>query len=163
MSNYSDNSVDLIYGEREIGQLSFDDAKKVLNECYRILRPGGVIRVAIENLGIGAAVLNHVWKQKGLCSERRLRLCLRQCGFRGFESRHQGESRHAELCFLETRPESTLIVEARKQSEKKDNPNAHQEQLNRYLGTKHSLAVANGTAAIHLALLGGLSISDSDS
>lgn len=47
---YKDNSVDFIYSEHFIEHLSADEAKSFFKECYRVLKPGGVIRTATIDL-----------------------------------------------------------------------------------------------------------------
>jgi SAM-dependent methyltransferase len=41
LSDYADNSVDLVYSGQSIEHVSLDEGDKVLAEVYRVLRPGG--------------------------------------------------------------------------------------------------------------------------
>jgi predicted SAM-dependent methyltransferase len=45
-----DESFDLIFSEHMIEHVPFDDGMRMLRECYRILKPGGCIRIATPNL-----------------------------------------------------------------------------------------------------------------
>lgn len=47
---FKNNSVDCIYSSHTLEHLYFDDAKKLLNECFRVLKPGGLIRVVVPDL-----------------------------------------------------------------------------------------------------------------
>ena len=43
---FEDNTFDYIYSEHMIEHLSYDGIKNYISECYRCLKPGGVIRTA---------------------------------------------------------------------------------------------------------------------
>jgi predicted SAM-dependent methyltransferase len=45
-----DGSIDIIFAEQLIEHLSLDDGRKMLRECYRVLKPGGKVRLATPNL-----------------------------------------------------------------------------------------------------------------
>jgi predicted SAM-dependent methyltransferase len=47
---YADSSVDLIFNEHFIEHISREDGRKFLAECYRVLKPGGVLRVSTPDL-----------------------------------------------------------------------------------------------------------------
>jgi SAM-dependent methyltransferase len=51
---HSNNSVDHIYCSHVLEHLSFEDARKVLKECHRVLKPGGCIRIVIPDLKVFA-------------------------------------------------------------------------------------------------------------
>jgi predicted SAM-dependent methyltransferase len=46
----SDNSIDLIYSEDLIEHLEFAESRQLLRESYRVLRPGGIMRLMTPNL-----------------------------------------------------------------------------------------------------------------
>lgn len=48
--NYKENSVDIIFTEHVIEHLKKDDGYNLLKECYRVLKPGGGIRVGWPDL-----------------------------------------------------------------------------------------------------------------
>ena len=43
-------TVDFLYNSHILEHFSKESAKKLLNECYRVLKPGGIIRVVIPDL-----------------------------------------------------------------------------------------------------------------
>jgi len=43
---FNDGSLDFIFGEHVIEHVSWDNGQKMLHECFRALRPGGVLRLA---------------------------------------------------------------------------------------------------------------------
>lgn len=47
---FPDNSVDFIYNEHFIEHLSYKDGFAFMNEAYRVLKPGGVMRIACPDL-----------------------------------------------------------------------------------------------------------------
>jgi ubiquinone/menaquinone biosynthesis C-methylase UbiE len=46
---YAARSVDAIYSSHTLEHLYLDDARKVLEECQRVLKPGGCLRVALPD------------------------------------------------------------------------------------------------------------------
>lgn len=136
---YADDSVDLIYSEHFIEHLSADEARRFFAECRRVLKPGGVARTAtidlayileryvadwtdqtwlrdfrFETAGHMVNAVFYLWKHKFVYDEETLRKSLEQGGFEKIERCGLGRSRLSELCGLETRPESRLIMEATK-------------------------------------------------
>ena len=47
---YPDASMDAVYGSHMLASIRQDDAQKCLNECFRVLKPGGVVRMAVVDL-----------------------------------------------------------------------------------------------------------------
>jgi len=47
---FHDGTVDYIFSEHFIEHLSYDDGMRFLKECYRVLRPGGRVRIATPDL-----------------------------------------------------------------------------------------------------------------
>jgi len=47
---YDDNSIDFIYNEHFIEHLTSDEGIKYFKECYRILKPSGVVRTSTFNI-----------------------------------------------------------------------------------------------------------------
>lgn len=48
---FRDRSVDAIFHEHLLEHLSYSDALALLEECRRVLRPGGVLRVCVPDFG----------------------------------------------------------------------------------------------------------------
>lgn len=136
---YADGSVDLIFSEHFIEHLSADEAKAYFRECHRALKRGGVVRTATIDLqyilvryaadwsdqtwlrdyhfATAGEMINavfHEWEHKFIYDEETLRRFLEHGGFETIERCDLGRSRRSELCGLEIRPESRLILEATK-------------------------------------------------
>jgi predicted SAM-dependent methyltransferase len=47
---FLDDSVDAVYASHVWEHLYFEEALKLTEECYRILKPGGLLRLAVPNL-----------------------------------------------------------------------------------------------------------------
>src|SRR5712691_6105006 len=47
---FEDNTVSVIYGAHVLEHLYQADARRLLDECRRVLRPGGVIRMVVPDL-----------------------------------------------------------------------------------------------------------------
>lgn len=46
----NDNTIDGIFSEHTLEHLGFADAQKLLAECYRILKPGGLLRIIVPDV-----------------------------------------------------------------------------------------------------------------
>jgi predicted SAM-dependent methyltransferase len=49
---FENNSLDYIYSEHMIEHIDYASARAMLSECYRVLKPGGRIRVATPDLNV---------------------------------------------------------------------------------------------------------------
>lgn len=135
-----ERSCALIYSEHVFEHLPLADAERLMRDCAVVLRPGGVMRVAmpdleslvafyegawrdqpwIEDHGYGhlstaAEMLNTAMRDWGhlyLYDFADLRLRLSAAGFIEIQRREWGESDHPELKGRETRQDSRLVVEA---------------------------------------------------
>lgn len=58
-----DESVSLIYCSHTLEHLDFGSAKAFLAECYRILKPNGIMRVALPNTANDFNILGHLTSQ----------------------------------------------------------------------------------------------------
>jgi predicted SAM-dependent methyltransferase len=47
---FQNNTFDFIFAEHMIEHITFDEAQLMLNECYRVINKGGIIRLATPNL-----------------------------------------------------------------------------------------------------------------
>lgn len=138
---FADGSCQYIYNEHFLEHLSIEDGLRFLKECRRVLRVGGVLRVAMPNLSdcvqhyvdgswrdqpwlnkygydhiaTGAEYLNAVfreWEHRHLYDYVELERRLTESGFQSTVRTAFGESVHGPLRGRETRAESTLVVES---------------------------------------------------
>ncbi len=49
---YANDSVDIIRASHVLEHLTLEDAQRLLADCHRVLRPGGLIRIAVPDLDI---------------------------------------------------------------------------------------------------------------
>jgi predicted SAM-dependent methyltransferase len=132
---------EFIYSEHFLEHLSVAEGQQFLSECYRALRPGGVVRIAMPDLResvaqyyenrwreqpwlekygyawiqTGAEYLNIAmrdWGHQWLYDREELRRRMRDVGFTTIHDCDWGVSAVPELCQRETRRETTLICEA---------------------------------------------------
>lgn len=138
---FPDGSCSLIYNEHFLEHLPPDVGLAFLRECRRVLRPDGVLRVAMPDMRecvreywendwqnqpwmakygytwiqTGCEYLNIAFRDWGhlwLYDREELRRRLKDAGFKEIADVGWNESRHPELRNRETRPETTLICEA---------------------------------------------------
>lgn len=55
---FKDNSVDYIYSEHVLEHFDYQKGKEIMQECYRILKQGGIVRTAMPNLEFFTEGLN---------------------------------------------------------------------------------------------------------
>jgi predicted SAM-dependent methyltransferase len=130
-----------IYHEHVLEHFSIGDGLKLLRECRRLLRPGGVLRVGMPGIDhfvnyylrddwyepewdalpevaaikTRAEMLNAImrfWGHQYLYDAPELFRRLAEAGFTCIQQVEWGKSHHAELCGLETRKLTTLVCEA---------------------------------------------------
>ena len=51
---YKDSSVDYVYTSHFLEHLELNDSKRLMGEVFRILKPGGAVRVIVPDLALGA-------------------------------------------------------------------------------------------------------------
>ncbi len=56
--NYEDNTVDLIYASHVLEYFDREEVSKVLKEWYRVLKPGGELRVAVPDFEAMSSLYN---------------------------------------------------------------------------------------------------------
>ena len=129
-----------IYSEHVLEHVPYERAVFFLKEAKRTLQPGGVIRIAMPDLDdlidgyqkdwrhfdwvnwpahrfikTRAEMINVAfrwWGHQHLYNREELKRALQEAGFDHYSFRQPGESDFPDLCGLETRPESRLIVDA---------------------------------------------------
>lgn len=51
---YSDSTIDYAYTSHFLEHLALNDAERLIGEVFRVLKPGGIIRVVVPDLALGA-------------------------------------------------------------------------------------------------------------
>ncbi len=139
---FKENSIDFIFSEHFVEHLTFEESQKLLRECYKCLKAGGTIRTATPDLDYIVSKYGTDWKNQDWINwpeynfiktkGRMLNISFREWGHKylfnaedlqnhlvsvGFKNTircDQNRSTHKELCNLETRTDSKLIMEATK-------------------------------------------------
>lgn len=141
---FKNNSADVIFGSHVLEHLTKIEGKYVIQECNRILKINGTLRLSVPDLRLFAEkfVNNDITFYKevlnmkdgpidGTMSERfmyvvsgmghkyqydveSLHKLLKDCGFDEINKRQYRESDIPEIDLLDNRPEQSLFVEARK-------------------------------------------------
>jgi predicted SAM-dependent methyltransferase len=131
---FDDGSVDFVYSSHFLEHLTKADGDRLLAESYRVLRPGGTVRVAVPDLEIAVSMygdgtteemLDHFFfngseaagsfaRHKYLYDFALLRDRLAEHGFTDIERFACGEGRTPDIDKLDNRPEETLFVEGTK-------------------------------------------------
>ena len=137
---YDDSSADYIYNEHFIEHLTVTEGLAFLSDCHRVLRKGGVLRIATPNLDYllfryfffwkwrswykkygyewiktRAEMVNIAFREWGhqyLYNKEELERRLKEAGFENVYKQKRNRSRYSELENIETRKESRLIMEA---------------------------------------------------
>lgn len=137
---YQDNTIDFIYSEHVIEHFTVKEGLALLKECYRVLKPGGIIRIATPDLNYTmfryyffwrnqswykqfgyqwiktkAEMINicfREWGHQYLYNKEELKRRIQEAGFNKIYQVKHSRSNYTELKHLETRKESNLIIEA---------------------------------------------------
>ncbi len=130
---YSDASVDYIFSSHFVEHLFEEDAIKLLGECYRVLKPGGLVRISVPDLKYAIDLYNQDKKDQTLSayffvedkenyfSRHKYMYDFEMMSSRleklGFKKINRCEYRSGSLpdCeLLDNRPSDSLFVEAQK-------------------------------------------------
>lgn len=140
---FADGSVDFIFNEHFFEHFTVEEAQKVMKDTLRVLKPGGVMRIAMPDLKMVVDHYLHVpvakdpiikrfkfdqvktpaewinmsfrwWGHKWLYDWEELERRLREAGFTHITQCKLKKSEHPELRNLEIRDESFLIAEVTK-------------------------------------------------
>ncbi len=140
---YETGTVDFIYSEHFIEHVTAQEGVKVLKDFFRVLKPGGVVRIATPDLNYLLFKYFFFWKRQAWIKKygyewlktkaEMVNLCFREwghqylynkeelerrimeAGFKKIRNRRRNKSGYPELRNLETRKDSKLILEAEKQ------------------------------------------------
>ncbi|HUT31514.1 MAG TPA: methyltransferase domain-containing protein [Sedimentisphaerales bacterium] len=140
---FEDNSADFVYCEHVIEHFTPKEGQAALTEFRRCMRKGGVLRIAtpdldhiiqkysadwkdqdwlswpkhqfIETKGQMVNIAFRSWGHKYLYNEEDLINQLERVGFTKINRCDMNKSNHVELCNLETRLDSRLVLEAEKE------------------------------------------------
>jgi predicted SAM-dependent methyltransferase len=55
---FADDSFDLVYTEHMVEHIPYEDAERMVAECFRVLRPGGTLRIVTPDLAFLRALLD---------------------------------------------------------------------------------------------------------
>jgi predicted SAM-dependent methyltransferase len=134
----SDNSVDAIFSEHVLEHFDFGAGLAILKECYRVLKPGGVLRIGVPDLGryvasykgddsmiddcrpgrpTRAIALNEIFfhhGHKAIYDYETMALACQEAGFSSVEHSAYTQGRLGAEVDSETRKLETLYVEATK-------------------------------------------------
>ncbi len=58
---FADHSLDYIFSEHQLEHISYDQGMNMLRECHRVLKPGGMIRIAVPSLDSLLALFGSEW------------------------------------------------------------------------------------------------------
>lgn len=128
-----DETADFIYSSHFLEHLFRQDAERLLTDCYRALKPGGVVRIGIPDLAYAMSLYSRGEKgrmladyffveDKGSFLARHkymydfelLRSLLEKAGFAQIARCAYQEGRTPDIALLDNRPEDSLFVEATK-------------------------------------------------
>lgn len=140
---FYDNSADFIYNEHFLEHLEVPEAIRAIKDFMRVLKPGGVLRIAMPDLDDCIAAYRNpdwakasglkkygltfiqtpcellnismrAWGHKWLYNWEELERRLKEAGCVTIQRRKNGQSVFPEFQSIETRGESTLIAEVTK-------------------------------------------------
>ena len=75
---YADNSVDAVYSSHTLEHLTWEEGSMVFKECYRVMKPGGVIRIIVPDLYV---IIQHYMEAKSTKPEMAARKFLHDTYF----------------------------------------------------------------------------------
>ncbi len=128
-----DSVADYIYSSHFFEHLYHDDVKNLLNECYRVLKYGGVLRISVPDLEYALALYtsgkkhemlqnyffvedgeSHYARHKYMYDFEMFSSLLRDAGFGDIQRCQFQEGTVPDIDALDNRPDESLFVEARK-------------------------------------------------
>lgn len=131
---HRDDSVDFVFSEHFLEHLDESSGLRLLKECHRVLKPGGVLRVTVPSLRVlverywdgnliklpgvwepptPAVMINEgmrAWGHEFMYDGNELMRKLAMAGFTTIVNERHRTSKHVELAALEVRPYTTEIT-----------------------------------------------------
>ncbi len=128
---FTDGVVDFVYSSHLIEHLFRKDAARLFKEIYRVLKPGGVVRISVPDLEYAVALYQSGDKEKMLASYffveddnsyyarhkfmydfKMLAEALHRESFQDIRRCNFREGRVPDLAILDNRPDESLFIEA---------------------------------------------------
>lgn len=126
-----DGSTDFVYSSHFLEHLAHKDAQNLLSESFRILKPGGVVRISVPDLEYALSLYtlgrkeemltqyffvndddSHFARHKYMYDFQLLKAALEKAGFQDVRRCAFQEGRTPDLIVLDNRVEDSLFVEA---------------------------------------------------
>jgi predicted SAM-dependent methyltransferase len=139
---FDSNSINYVYTSHFLEHTSFEDAKKILNECHRVLKTGGIARIIVPDLnyhitqylnGVKQITTHTPFDTAADCFMYELRIIskardphlwmydaeslsqrMKEAGFKNIKVCKFKEGRCIDIDILDNRPDDSLIVEGEK-------------------------------------------------
>ena len=126
-----DSSADFVYSSHFLEHLIREDATHLLRESFRVLKPGGTLRVVVPDLAYAVSLYtqgrkddmltqyffvedddSYFARHKYMYDFESLAVQLEQIGFKQIQRQSHQAGRTPDLMVLDNRPEDSLYVEA---------------------------------------------------
>lgn len=111
---FENESVDGVIGMHVFQQLYWRDLLMAFEECYRVLKPGGVLRMGVPSVEIKDKSLHYFlgWNNINLFSYDLLENILKRFKFSSVRRAEYQDSVLEEFRQVDNRPETTIYIEA---------------------------------------------------
>jgi len=125
-------SIDVLYTSHFLEHINKNDAKNFIKECYRVLKPGGLLRVVVPDLDMAFKMYKEGKAEEMLDSFfytsdiydfhmhkynynfKTLGILLKNAGFSDIQKKSYQKGKCPDINFLDIYPEHSLYVEAKK-------------------------------------------------